>query len=121
VLLLVAVALLGAAWTLFVPPWQSPDEPSHFGYVQSIGERFALPGEDPGRPYSREQDLAVNRSNSLQTQANLIGRPEWSEAELRDWQWAGDRLGTGARGDVRRRIARAVVGNDHLHAGKQPR
>jgi len=67
--------------------------------VQSIGERCALPGEDPGRPYSREQDLAGNRSNSLQTQANLFGRPEWSEAELRDWQLASDRLGTGARGD----------------------
>jgi hypothetical protein len=38
--LLVVVALVGAAWALFVPPFQVPDENSHFGYAQRLAESF---------------------------------------------------------------------------------
>ena len=42
-LLLAAVAVVLAAWALFVPPFQVPDENAHFAYVQSLvenGERL---------------------------------------------------------------------------------
>src|SRR6185295_8082289 len=66
VALLGAVAIAGVAWALFLPPWQSPDENSHFGYAQLLAERFELPGK-AGKPlFSTEQLLAQSRSNSDQ-------------------------------------------------------
>ena len=49
--LLVAVVLLGLTWALLVPAWQTPDENSHFAYVQSLGERFDLPGDGDRQIY----------------------------------------------------------------------
>ena len=95
-LLLAAVALLGGTWALLVPPWQSPDEPAHFAYAQGFGESFELPGDEPGQPFSSEQDLAADRSNSLQTAGSLFSQPEWSEAERERWERADRRLGEGA-------------------------
>jgi 4-amino-4-deoxy-L-arabinose transferase-like glycosyltransferase len=38
------VAFLNAAcWSLITPPFQTPDEPSHFAYVQQLAETGALP------------------------------------------------------------------------------
>ena len=34
--LLGVVAIVGIAWALIVPPFQSPDEPTHFAYAQSL-------------------------------------------------------------------------------------
>jgi hypothetical protein len=52
------VVIVGIAWALLVPPWQSPDEVAHFAYVQSLAERLALPG-GRGRPQvSTDQLLA---------------------------------------------------------------
>ena len=45
--LLIAVALFGIAWALLVPPFQAPDEDSHFAYVQTLAEQHALPGSGP--------------------------------------------------------------------------
>lgn len=48
-LLVVALALLrGAALAVLVPPYQAPDEPAHFDYVQHLAEsgRMADGGED---------------------------------------------------------------------------
>jgi 4-amino-4-deoxy-L-arabinose transferase-like glycosyltransferase len=98
-LLLGAVALLGVAWALLVPPWQSPDETAHFGYTQVLAERFRLPGTSPGRLYSTEQELAMERANTAQTFAVPATRPEWSERAYRGWRSADERLGSGARED----------------------
>ena len=39
-----AVAVLSAAsWSILTPPFQVPDEPSHFAYVQQLAEAQALP------------------------------------------------------------------------------
>ena len=40
--LLVIVLSVGLSWALVVPPWQSPDELAHFGFVQSLAENFAI-------------------------------------------------------------------------------
>lgn len=41
--LLVIVISIGLAWSLVVPPWQSPDELAQFGFVQSLAETFTIP------------------------------------------------------------------------------
>ena len=77
--LIAIVVIVGGAWALFVPPWQSPDETPHFAYAQSIAERLALPGKD--RPsYSSDQllaDQAVGASQ-LAFRSTQI-RPDWSK------------------------------------------
>lgn len=100
-LLLAAATVLGVAWALVVPPWQTPDEPAHFAYAQGIGERLELPGGEGSREvFSSEQELAAERSNSLQTAGNLFARPEWSRDEYQRWQRADQKLGDSAAGDA---------------------
>jgi hypothetical protein len=41
-LLLLAIAR-GIIYVLVIPPWQTPDEPSHFGYVRFVTENHCLP------------------------------------------------------------------------------
>ncbi len=98
-LLLCAVALLGVAWALFVPPFQSPDENSHFGYVQRLAEDFELPGDADRALFSTEQLLAHDRSNSDQTAAVLQTKPEWSETAYERWRESEARLPDSARSD----------------------
>src|SRR5205085_3642303 len=66
------------AWALFLPPWQSPDESQHFAYVQSVAERFALPGDRTRKTFSTEQGLADNRSRTGR-EGRLPGA-EWQPA-----------------------------------------
>jgi 4-amino-4-deoxy-L-arabinose transferase-like glycosyltransferase len=97
--LLVVVALVGAAWALFVPPFQVPDENSHFGYAQRLAESFELPGDAGRQAFSTEQQLAQDRSNSEQTAAVLETKPEWSEDAYDRWRTAERRLPDAARSD----------------------
>jgi len=48
-LLLVLSLLGGAAYIIVIPPWQSPDEPTHFEYVRVLrdGDSFFSPRPDP--------------------------------------------------------------------------
>jgi 4-amino-4-deoxy-L-arabinose transferase-like glycosyltransferase len=83
---LIAVALFGLAWTLVVPPWQAPDENSHFAYTQSLAERFALPGDEK-RPYgSTEQERADDASGSSRAAQRLGINPEWSTIAYDRWR-----------------------------------
>ena len=93
------MALLGASWALFVPPFQAPDENSHFGYVQELGEDFELPGQTGQKVFSTEQQLAHDRSNSEQAAAVLATKPEWSEAAYDRWRVLESELPAAARGD----------------------
>jgi hypothetical protein len=98
--LLVAVGLVGLAWALFVPPFQAPDENSHFAYVQTLAEHFDLPGETGGTFYSSsEQRLAMAWSNAEQAAALLETKPEWSENAYRRWRELQSKLGGDDRGD----------------------
>ncbi len=56
--LILVVAIFGVTWALIVPPWQSPDETTHFAYAQSLATRFALPG-DKHRPLGVSSDEAL--------------------------------------------------------------
>jgi 4-amino-4-deoxy-L-arabinose transferase-like glycosyltransferase len=51
-----AALAIGAAWAFLTPPFQVPDETSHFAYVQYLSESGRLPVEKPGAPpFSHEQ------------------------------------------------------------------
>jgi 4-amino-4-deoxy-L-arabinose transferase-like glycosyltransferase len=83
--LLAATLLLGCVWALVVPPFQAPDENSHFAYVQSLAERGALPG-DAGRQFqSTEQVAGAEAANADQTAQQLIVKPEWSVRRHDAW------------------------------------
>lgn len=97
--LLFAVFLLSAAWALLMPPFQAPDEPPHFGYVQTLVEEFEIPGHERGQPFSSEQSLAANASNAPQVKANVLSKPQWSEAAYEEWRAAESRLEPGGRAD----------------------
>jgi 4-amino-4-deoxy-L-arabinose transferase-like glycosyltransferase len=77
--LVAIIVIVGVVWALFVPPWQSPDETTHFAYAQSIAERQALPGKGPNS-FSTDQllaDTAVGASQ-LAFRSTQI-RPSWSK------------------------------------------
>ena len=80
--LLAIVVIVGLAWALVVPPWQSPDESTHFAYVQSLAENFELPGV-AGRPgVSSDQNVADNAVGASHG-AFYPGAspPDWSRAD----------------------------------------
>jgi hypothetical protein len=54
-----AVACLSAAsWSLITPPFQVPDEPSHFAYVQLLTDTGRLPTSDESH-FSTEEEVAL--------------------------------------------------------------
>jgi 4-amino-4-deoxy-L-arabinose transferase-like glycosyltransferase len=55
-----AVAVLNAAgWSLITPPFQAPDEPSHFAYVQELAESGSLPRSSNELLFSPAEELAL--------------------------------------------------------------
>jgi 4-amino-4-deoxy-L-arabinose transferase-like glycosyltransferase len=81
--LFVIVVLVGLAWALVVPPWQSPDEVAHFAYVQSLAEDFDLPGikGHPGDSTDQaDADNAVGASRGAFYPQSAP--PDWSRS---DW------------------------------------
>jgi 4-amino-4-deoxy-L-arabinose transferase-like glycosyltransferase len=96
--LLGVVLIVGVTWALLVPPWQSPDENSHFAYVQTLAEKLRLPG-DTGPIFSTEQVVAADRSNADQTAGQPSVKPEWSKAAYQRWQRQERSLGEKAEAD----------------------
>lgn len=86
-LLMTAVLILAATWAALVPPWQVPDENSHFAYAQGLAERGERPKSDlRSSLYSSEHRLATDRANAEQTAFNIATKPEWSRAAFERWQ-----------------------------------
>jgi hypothetical protein len=56
------IALVNAVvWSVVVPPFQVPDEISHFGYAQYLAETGKLPPQTPNASqYSDEEQTALN-------------------------------------------------------------
>jgi 4-amino-4-deoxy-L-arabinose transferase-like glycosyltransferase len=97
--LLLLTALVGVAWALVTPAFQAPDEPAHFGYVQSLAEGFELPGRGDRPLVSSEQALAGSLSNSDQTAQQIGVRMTWSERVYERWHRAAAALPHRARTD----------------------
>jgi 4-amino-4-deoxy-L-arabinose transferase-like glycosyltransferase len=87
------------AWAFLTPAWQSPDENSHFAYLQSLGERFDLPGDPERESYSTEQWQAIQAVNADQVAAVLATDPEWSEQAYERWRKSEDELSGPKRQD----------------------
>jgi 4-amino-4-deoxy-L-arabinose transferase-like glycosyltransferase len=77
--------LLGVIWAAMLPAFQAPDEQSHFNYVQSLGERFALPGGEKRKFFSTQMSEGIAAVNSDQVASQKQVRPEWSDQLERRW------------------------------------
>jgi hypothetical protein len=51
-------ALNAVCWSLITPPFQAPDEPAHFAYVQQLAETGRLPSSNGGT-VSKEQEAVM--------------------------------------------------------------
>lgn len=99
-LALLAVAfLVGTAWSLVTPAFQTPDEAAHVAYAQSLAERHSLPGDEGRSVSSTEQATAAALMNADQTAGILDTRPEWSRAAADRWAATEAGLPTAARED----------------------
>jgi hypothetical protein len=52
------VCLSAACWSIITPPFQAPDEPAHFAYVQQLAETGSLPTSSRS-DYSEEETVAL--------------------------------------------------------------
>ncbi len=85
-LLLLVGAIQSIAWDVALPPFQGPDEDTHFAYVQHLAETGQLPSASKGgTAYSSEEEGALASLNLLSLIGDLNGRPAWGEADLRAW------------------------------------
>lgn len=67
------IAFLNSAiWGIVVPPFQVPDEISHFGYAQYLAEAGKPPPQGPGAQYSPEEQLTLEGLRFF----SVIGHPE---------------------------------------------
>jgi Predicted membrane protein (DUF2142) len=99
VALLAVTALIGLTWSLVTPALQAPDENAHTAYVQSLGTRFALPGDLKRQGFSTEQGLAASVSNADQAASQPATKMAWSPADEAAWKKAADALPSTARSD----------------------
>lgn len=97
--LVTAALLLGLSWSVVTPPFQAPDENSHFGYLQHLVEAGELPG-DASRPlFSTEQTQAQLYSNADQAAAQPAQPMELRRSEYERWQAVDERLEFADRAD----------------------
>ena len=85
VALVLASLVLAVAWAFATPPFQAPDENGHFAYLQSLVDGGRLPGDPDRSVFSSEQTVAMDRSNSDQTAAQLATKMEWSRLSWDTW------------------------------------
>ena len=86
--LIALVAFLNAAaWSVWTPPLQSPDEPVHVYYVQYLAETGKAPRPGPKKDKSQEELVVESGVRRADIVANFFGRPLWTATEaakLRD-------------------------------------
>jgi 4-amino-4-deoxy-L-arabinose transferase-like glycosyltransferase len=87
------VAIFGVAWALLVPPWQSPDTPSHYAYSESLAARQALPGTK-GRPEVSSNQLAADTAVGASRIAFSApeAQPNWNAAADRAYRRTASHL-----------------------------
>src|ERR1700735_3164840 len=80
--LLGIVAIVGLCWALAVPPWQSPDELSHYAYVESLATGPRLPGNAHRAIFSSDETVAIQAvgASTGAFYPNALP-PSWSRAD----------------------------------------
>ena len=103
------IACLNAvAWSFVTPPFQAPDEPSHFAYVQQVAETATLPTSSESH-FSEEEEVALEDLHHNEVQ----------------WHPEHHTLATGAEQrqlehDLAQRLARTREGDAGVAAGQPP-
>jgi Predicted membrane protein (DUF2142) len=64
-LIVFAALLRGLVWGVLIPPWQGPDEPAHFAYIQRIATTGTIPAQDYSPPeyFSDATNVSVNATS----------------------------------------------------------
>jgi Predicted membrane protein (DUF2142) len=100
--LLAAVLITGLAWALLVPPAETPDEPVHVAYVQTLAETGHKASRQPRAGhdvFSSEQKLARRLSNYEAPIYRPSVRPEWRASAFARWRERQRHLPDSARRD----------------------
>jgi 4-amino-4-deoxy-L-arabinose transferase-like glycosyltransferase len=96
--------LNAAAWAVWTPPLQSPDEPVHVYYVQYLAETGKVPRPGPTKTQSDEEQAVEAGVHRTDIVGNFFGRPLWTppEADALQARLAEDlnRVGHGGDGGV---------------------
>jgi hypothetical protein len=96
------IACLNAVcWSLITPPFQLPDEPAHYAYVQQLAETRTLPTSSHEQ-YSEEEETALSDLNWLAVRWHPENHPVATRAQQRtlehDLARPLGRLGPGGAG-----------------------
>jgi Predicted membrane protein (DUF2142) len=97
-----AVACVNAVcWSILMPPFQIPDEPSHFAYTQQLAENDRLPSSDKSS-YSPEERIVLRDIRQYEVRQTPEDRTISSAAEqqrlLEDLESRPSRHGEGGVG-----------------------
>ena len=89
--------LSALTWSLLTPPFQVPDEVSHFAYAQYLAETGELPRENGDLSYSPEEESVLHHTDLYLVIGESRGRPPWTEVQDRalDDAAPADPVGTG--------------------------
>jgi hypothetical protein len=103
------VAFLNAVcWSILSPPFQVPDEPAHFAYVQQLAEVHQLPAAST-EEYSPEEEVALEDLHHDEVQFTPGARTISSRAQERKLE-----------ADLRRPLARTGSGGAGTAADEPP-
>ncbi|MFI5004286.1 MAG: DUF2142 domain-containing protein [Solirubrobacterales bacterium] len=78
--------LNAAAWSLITPPFQVPDEPSHFAYVQDMAEEGTLPNLSGEGFFSPAEEIALRDLRQAEVRYSPQSRTISSAARQRQLQ-----------------------------------
>jgi hypothetical protein len=84
VLLFLTIAR-GIVYALLIPPWQTPDEPSHFAYVRFISQNHRLP---PSERVPVSEEILASMSHFGFWKLRYSALDQFSLAELRKFRVA---------------------------------
>ncbi|HTA13936.1 MAG TPA: DUF2142 domain-containing protein [Solirubrobacteraceae bacterium] len=78
-----AVACLSAAcWSILMPPFQVPDEPTHFAYTQQLAENASMPTSNKST-YSQEERTVLSDVHQHEVRQSPEHHPISTDAEQR--------------------------------------
>jgi 4-amino-4-deoxy-L-arabinose transferase-like glycosyltransferase len=75
--------LSALTWSLLAPPFQVPDEVSHFAYAQYLAETGDLPRENGDLAYSAEEEAVLHYTDLYLVIGESRGRPPWTDVQDR--------------------------------------
>jgi hypothetical protein len=78
-------AINAACWSFITPPFQVPDEPDHFAYVQQLAETGRLP-RSAGKQFSQEEETALAALRQREVKERPQNTASFTNAQQRQLQ-----------------------------------